>query len=196
MWRLIGFCRSLPEVCTFATPVFEDEAGQRWAQQIDDLGIVRAVQAIETGEEFLPTSFERSICLGEAAIWAFEVVPNVFMIGTGGDLAEGLRAYFEFANPHNPTETAVLRFIAFVRANHVAPKTGFLSWYGLPPALRVAAQGHLHPVSAESAWLFKQAEESWHRWTAPKVKDRLRAEMAEDETDSSAAGRARGGHRA
>jgi hypothetical protein len=116
--RLVGFCRSMPDVYTFVTPIFADERGNKIAQIPDrDSGKISGFAATDIDYGFTPVDFDFSVMVGGAFLYGFEMSHDSVAIGHARMLARHLKetlnqtTNFRTAKPR--TAAAIERFSDF-----------------------------------------------------------------------------------
>ena len=113
--QLKGVARVIPDVCTFVTPVFNDEAGGNFIQEITD-GRTVNFRPIALAEEFVPIKVSMSLMIEEDAVYAFESSSGHYLLGTWARLAEELVTHWiptiTSAIADDPTVAAIHRFAA------------------------------------------------------------------------------------
>ena len=82
---LAGFARPMPDVLTFAVPVFLSDAGSLVTQVIVD-GKVVAFDDFAVGEDFVSCALGLSTRVGGFAMACFEVRPDAFLVGNAASL--------------------------------------------------------------------------------------------------------------
>lgn len=117
--KLSGFIRRLPNILTFATPVFTDDHGRTHAQSENrNTGSVDGFTPLDTSTDgFIQTEFPICVSLGDAALYAFEVSEHTIIAGTARALSEQLRQMLSEAPDYRSamprTSEMIDRFIDF-----------------------------------------------------------------------------------
>jgi hypothetical protein len=126
MATLIGVARALPETCTFVVPVFVDRLGRKLAQRVDEAGTVINFELMETPAEFQPVRSSIDVLPGDPALFAFEITPETFLVGTGRELAEMLTREAATATLRDATRRAVRRFVETMLSTPPSSSAGVL----------------------------------------------------------------------
>lgn len=117
---LVGFIRCMPDVHTFAIPVFRDAAGFHMAQhEKEGNGIVSGFQEVDIDVGFNVVSLPIENRIGNPMLYAFETSADTLAIGSAGLLSEYLQRAiaetpeFQQFSPH--TAAATRRFSEFAQ---------------------------------------------------------------------------------
>jgi len=129
--RLVGFIRRMPDVYTFATPVFADENGARVAQiESQGGGKVASFHAVEVGRGFAPLDFDFAARVGGPLLYGFEVSDSAIVLGHARTLAsylrKGLEASLHFRNAKPRTTAAIERFIESTASSNESADDSYL----------------------------------------------------------------------
>lgn len=125
---LIGFVRPIPDVATFATPIFVDDAGNHLVQH-EIGGCITAFQPVNVGEEFEAITFKIAVHVGDAALYSFEMRTGSVLIGPASLLGRTLTTRLLDATnadaKYSHTVAAVRRFVEFSRGAYSNLSSGF-----------------------------------------------------------------------
>jgi hypothetical protein len=129
--RLIGFCRRMPEVYTFVTPIFLNDAGTAVAQ-LDELYVdrVSSFQPADISSDFVPVEFDLSAKVGGALLHGFEVSDGALVFGHARMLARYLSNTLEsspgYRRSRPRTTAAIERFLDFAASQSAAAEGAYL----------------------------------------------------------------------
>jgi hypothetical protein len=127
---MVGFCRHIPDVQTFITPVFLHSDGTYVTQyDKEGIGLVTAFRPIATNVGFERTSLDLGTKCGNCVLYGFELFDSV-VIGHAPVLAQYLQKKLKPLKDYQArfprTMDAVKRFIRFANNLKNTPSDGYL----------------------------------------------------------------------
>lgn len=116
--RLVGFCRGMPDVYTFVTPIFVDDAGDYVAQfDQQNSGLVSEFQSVDISDGLERVDFDFAAKVEGPALFAFEVSDSRVALGHPRMLATYLQKNLKhsprFRESRPQTSAAIDRFLDF-----------------------------------------------------------------------------------
>jgi hypothetical protein len=120
---LRGFCRRMPDVCSFVVPVFADAKGKYVAQDADNSGRIASFQPIDTSLGFERTEFHVAAKIGGPVLHGFETSDAALVLGSRHALARFLCRKLEESPDYRQSSPGVARTIdRFVESSKDLPE--------------------------------------------------------------------------